>query len=127
MATKKPPPTYGRRQTDAVNVSKLTLPIHFVVPIIVVVLAVAGAVWAMESGSRSDLRDLSTQIAGQMETAKVQRQLDDERLARQAEKQQLALDALKATVETIQREQRLMQIEFQNFRESVLSMQGRAR
>lgn len=122
----------GSPRSTSTDVSKLSFPIQMV---IFIAVGVAGAVsgnWVMRSGdqaaqaqTQSDVRNIATMISGQNETAKVQRELDKERTDRAAEKSQANIDALKTTVETIQKEQRLMQIEFQNFRESVLSMQGR--
>jgi len=117
------------RTTSALNVS---FPLQLV---IFIAVGVAGAVsgnWVMRSGdqaaqaqTQSDVRNIGTMIAGQNDTAKVQRELDKERSDRAAEKAQANIDALRATVDSIQKEQRLMQVEFQNFRESVLAMQGR--
>jgi hypothetical protein len=111
-----------------VSASRINFPLQLVIVIVASALSAMGSVWAIQAGLRSDIRDIHTQIEGQAETDKVQRELDDERLSRQSEKQQMANDTLRATVDTIQREQRLMQIEFQNFRESVLAIQqGRTR
>ena len=114
-----------RRSTDIVNASRIAVPLQLVIVILGAALAAALSVWTIEAGLRSDVRNLATQMEGQAREAKLERQLDESNAARQAEKLQVASDALRATVETIQREQRLMQIEMQNFRESVLTMQGR--
>lgn len=115
------------RQTDTMNVTKLTFPIQLVIVIVAAAISASGAVWAIQSGLRSDVRNLATEMAAQAREAKLERQIDEKEAVRQAEKLQVASDALKATVDAIKAEQRLMQIEMQNFRESVLTMQGRPR
>ena len=114
------------------NALNLSLPIQVVIYITVGVAGAVSGNWIMRSGdqaaqaqTQSDVRNIGTMIAGQNDTAKVQRELDKERSDRAAEKAQANIDALRATVDSIQKEQRLMQVEFQNFRESVLAMQGR--
>jgi hypothetical protein len=117
-AVEDPVPPREGRSTDA---SKLSFPLPLTISAVVFAVGIGGAVWTIAS----DVRDIGTRIDGQAETARVQRDLDKERLERAAEKGQANIDSLKATVDAIQKDQRLMQIEFQNFRESVLNMQGR--
>ena len=57
---------------------------------------------------------MQAQRAEQVETAKVQRTLDEERMSRAADKQQAANESLRVTVDTIQRELRLLQIDVKN-------------
>lgn len=120
------------REARSLNASSLSFPIQMVIFIAVGVAGTVSGNWVMRSGNQaaqaqtqSDVRNIATMIAGQAETAKVQRQLDRERSERLTEKSQAKIDSLAITVEAIQKEQRLMQIEFQSFRESVLTMQGR--
>jgi hypothetical protein len=111
------PPREGRA-TDA---SKLSFPLPLTISAVVFAVSIAAGVWKIAS----DVRDIGTRFEGQAESMKIQRDLDKERLERSAEKSQANIDSLKSTVDTIQKEQRLMGIEFQNFRESVLNMRGR--
>lgn len=119
--TRMEPDVSPPREARATDASKLNFPLPLTITAVVFAVSIGGAVWTISS----DVRDISTRIDGQVEAARIQRDLDKERLERAAEKAQASTDALKTTVDTIQKEQRLMQIEFQNFRESVLNMQGR--
>jgi hypothetical protein len=111
------PPREGRA-TDA---SRLSFPLPLTISAVVFAVSIAAGVWKIAS----DVRDIGTRFEGQAEAMRIQRDLDKERLERSAEKAQANIDSLKSTVDTIQKEQRLMQIEFQNFRESVLNIRGR--
>lgn len=121
-----------QREARSMNASNLSFPLQMVIYIAVGVAGAVSGNWIMRSGdqaaqaqTQSDVRNIGTMISGQNDTAKVQRELDKERSDRAAEKAQANIDALRSTVDSIQKEQRLMQVEFQNFRESVLAMQGR--
>ena len=108
----------SRRQTDAGGLS-------FPFQLVIVILAGAGAIWTSQYSLRSDVRDIRTVIEERAKADQIQRQLDQERLERAAEKQQAQNDALTNTIETLKREQQLFKIEFQQFKESMLTLQGR--
>jgi hypothetical protein len=115
-------PQHNRRSTD-VPVGRLSFPLQMVVGAVFATATILGGFWVVTSGLRSDVRNINTLMEAQAEKSRLQRDLDRERLERAAEKQQAQNDAVKVTVDTIQKEQRLLQIEFQNFRQSMLTIQ----
>lgn len=114
---RKKSPARARPARRATDVAHLQFSMQMVVLVVSTVLAVAGATWASTASVKSelasvksDLRDILTQMAKQKEVEEVEKKLQDERAANMRE-----------AVESMRRELKLQQIEFQSFKETMLS------
>jgi hypothetical protein len=91
------------REARSTDVRALSFPMQIVVAIVTATVIGSGAVWAVTSGLRSDVRDILTRMQMQDEVSKSQRQLQDERMK-----------SLGEQVQDLKRRVELMQYEVQN-------------
>lgn len=100
--------TRYQRDTDA---SRLTFPLQLVIMVAVTVLSCAATLWLGLSGLKSDVRDIRTRMEMATEISTRDAKLLEERL-----------NAVRETVTTLTREQRMQQLEVAQLKESILKM-----
>ncbi len=105
------PSNHDRRWTD---VTRLTFTPQIVAAIVVTALSVFGAMWASQSGLRSDVRDILTRMDSEAQLAEVNSKLMQERS-----------ETLGKAIEAMQRRQELQAYELQAMKESILTLKGR--
>lgn len=102
----------GRRTTDGL---RIMFPLPFVVQIATTVLIVASVIWTATYGLRSDVRDILTRMAYQVEIDKANSKIAEERA-----------NALRESVEAMKRRQELQQYEIQQLKEAILMLKPRS-
>jgi hypothetical protein len=97
-----------------IDVAKLVMTPRIVIGIVMLVLSVAGAMWASTLGLRSDVRDILTRMDA--------KRADDANLARI---QELQIGMLKATVEDMKKRQELKQYDIQDLTNALNGMKDK--
>lgn len=100
-----------------IDPGKVMLAPKLVVTIVLGVLSVAGAVWGLNSGMRSDVRDILTRMEAQRTTIESQSKAS-EALGKLQEVQQ---SAIRNAIDEMKRRQELQQYEIQGLKEVILT------
>ena len=82
--------------------------------LVIIIVSASGAIWTMQYGLRSDVRDIRTRMELQTEINAAQAKLQEERA-----------NALREVVLAMQRRQELQQFEVQALKETILKMDRR--
>jgi hypothetical protein len=108
------------RSTDA---SRLSVPLQFVIAIVISALSAASAVWTVQSRNdvqfeklSSDVRDISTRMDAAKQVDAEKSKVSDERAA-----------ALREAVQEMKRRQELQQYEIQQLKEAILKLSPQER
>jgi hypothetical protein len=100
--------------TKPVEVAELHFTSSVVLTIVTVCLTIAGGMWASTYGLRSDVRDILTSMAAQVNLEKETSKLNDERTANTAR-----------TIDTIDKKIELQRLKLESLTETVLKLQPR--
>lgn len=101
------PAREAEKTTDA---SKLSFPLQLVI----VIASALGAVWASQYGLRSDVRDILTRMDAASKISEIQTKVQEERVA-----------AINADINEMKRRLELVQLQYQQLRETMLENRAR--